>query len=300
MNVAVLNPAGWVAVQEKSLMITAFALIMLVVVPVIIMVLAFSFKYRSSNTQAKYLPDWCHNNILEAIWWGIPTIIIIILATITYISTHKLDPYRKLEHEGKPVEIYAIALDWKWLFIIPEYNIASVNHLVVPVNRPLNFTVTADAPMNSFMIPQLGGQIYAMQGMETKIHLIAEKIGIFDGYSSNYSGFGFSGMRFKLESKNDKGFEEWVSYVKNKNNFALTKDTYYAKLLPPTRKHKPEYYSSVEEGLYRHIVEKYMMSHGDMEHAHHHGHHEKQYTREDHLHDVGHVSKYYERTGNHH
>lgn len=315
INLAVLNPAGWVAMQEKSIMITTFLLIMLVVVPVIIMVFVFSYKYRASNVKAKYLPNWSHNTLLELIWWGIPSIIILILAIMTWSTTHKLDPYRKLEHPAKPLEIQVVALDWKWLFIFPEQNIASLNYLVVPVNRPLNFTITADAPMNSFMIPQLGGQIYAMQGMKTKIHLIAEKTGTFDGYSSNYSGYGFSGMRFKLDSKNEQEFEDWVAIVKNKNNYALNKDLYNTHLLPPSRKNPAEYYSSVDGELFENIVNKYMMghsmeSHHDMqenknhemhssdEHSGHEEHNLK--SQEINYDDVKHVAQYYKKTGNSH
>ena len=200
MNLAVLNPVGEIAAQEKSLISTAVLLMLIVVVPVIIMVFLFAWKYRASSTKAKYTPNWAHNTWLEIVWWGIPSSIIIALATITWITTHKLDPYRPLDSKEKPVEIQVVALDWKWLFFYPEYNIATVNHIQIPVGRPINFRITADAPMNSFMIPQLGGQIYAMQGMETKIHLIAEKPGEFDGYSSNYSGHGLSGMNFKVHT----------------------------------------------------------------------------------------------------
>ena len=299
MNLAVLNPAGWVAMQEKNLMLTTFGLIMLVVVPVIIMVFVFSWKYRASNTKAKYSPNWCHSTLLEIIWWAIPSVIIAILAYITWVSSHKLDPYRPLEHNSKPIEIQAVALDWKWLFFIPEFNIATVNYLEVPTNRPLNFKITADAPMNSFMVPQLGGQIYAMQGMETQIHLIANKEGTFDGYSSNYSGFGFSGMNFKIKAGTEEEFQQWIAKVQT-NNKKLTKTHYYSHLLPPTKKHPIELYSSVERGLYKHIVDKYLMVHSHsqkMKHHNHHGHHKK-YTQENHIRDVKeNVAKYYEKTG---
>jgi cytochrome o ubiquinol oxidase subunit II len=299
MNIAVLNPVGEVAAQEKSLMITAVWLILLVVIPVIIMVFVFAWKYRASNTKATYKPNWNHNTLLEIVWWGIPSIIITILAVITWITTHKLDPYRKLDHPAKPLEVQVVALDWKWLFFYPEQNIATVNYIHAPVNRPINFTITADAPMNSFMIPQLGGQIYAMQGMETKLHLISEQLGTFDGYSANYSGHGFSGMHFKVNITSEADFQKWVNDAQ-KLNKPLTKAHYYEKLLPPTKNNPVETFSTVEDGLYKHTVNKYMMSHGGMEHhTHHDHHHEKQYSNKQHVHDVTHVAEYYKELKKH-
>jgi cytochrome o ubiquinol oxidase subunit 2 len=190
----------------------------------------------------------------------------------------------------KPVEIQVVALDWKWLFFYPEYNIATVNHIQIPVGRPINFRITADAPMNSFMIPQLGGQIYAMQGMETKIHLIAEKPGEFDGYSSNYSGHGFSGMNFKVNAGSEEEFQTWIQKIKE-HGIPLTKEFYYSNLLPPTKNNKVEYYSKFDDTLFQHILKKYLMSHDMSSHSgeHHHGEH---YTIEDHKKDLQ-VGEYY-------
>ncbi|MFT4968257.1 MAG: cytochrome o ubiquinol oxidase subunit 2 [Candidatus Deianiraeaceae bacterium] len=296
MSLAVLNPAGSIALQEKNLLIMVTVLMLIIVVPVVIMVFVFAWKYRASNTKAKYSPNWCHSNVLEAIWWGIPSVLIVILAIITWVSTQKLDPYRKLEHKADPVEIQVVALDWKWLFLYPEYNIATVNYIKIPLNRPINFSVTADAPMNSFMIPRLGGQIYAMQGMETKIHLIAEEIGEFDGYSANYSGHGFSGMNFKAVSASEEEFQNWVVNIKNNGN-VLTKQYYYDNLIPPTKSHPVELFASTEKGLYRHIIDKYLMSHSGMNHAHHHK--KAEYSTDQHIRDVGHVSEYYKNISHH-
>jgi cytochrome o ubiquinol oxidase subunit 2 len=308
MNLAVLNPVGEIAAQEKSLMITAVSLMLVVVVPVVIMVFWFAWKYRASSVKAKYTPNWEHNTWLEVIWWGIPSIIVAVLATITWITTHKLDPYRPLDSKEKPVEIQVVALDWKWLFFYPEYNIATVNHIQIPVGKPINFRITADAPMNSFMIPQLGGQIYAMQGMETKIHLIAEKPGEFDGYSSNYSGHGFSGMHFKVNAGSEEEFQTWIQEIKEYGT-SLTKELYYSNLLPPTKNNKVEYYSKFDETLFEHILKKYLMSH-DMSHgkehsnvidssSHHHSHHGSDYTLEEHKKDLMHVAEYYKHIGHH-
>ena len=241
MNIAVFNPVGIIASQEKSLLIFSFLLMLIVVIPVMIMIISFA--------------------ILEIIWWGIPTILIIILGTVTWKTTHKLDPYRPLEHSTKPIEIQAIALDWKWLFIYPEYNIATVNFIQFPVNTPLNFKITADAPMNALAIPQLGGQIYAMQGMETQIHWISEKEGEFKGYSSNYSGRGFSGMNFIAKAVTQEEFEKWVEYVRTEGG-NLTQSYYDERLLPQTVSEPVQVFSSVEKNLYRGVIDKFMMSHG--------------------------------------
>jgi cytochrome o ubiquinol oxidase subunit 2 len=261
MNIAVFNPVGIIASQEKSLLIFSFLLMLIVVIPVMIMIIAFAYRYRASNTKAKYSPNWSHSTILEIIWWGIPTILIIILGTVTWKTTHKLDPYRPLEHSTKPIEIQAIALDWKWLFIYPDYNIATVNFIQFPVDTPLNFKITADAPMNALAIPQLGGQIYAMQGMETQIHWISEKEGEFKGYSSNYSGRGFSGMNFIAKAVTQEEFEKWVEYVRTEGG-NLTQSYYDEKLLPQTVSEPVQVFSSVEKNLYRGVIDKFMMSHG--------------------------------------
>ncbi len=261
MNIAVFNPAGTIASQEKGLLIFSFLLMLIVVVPVMIMIVTFAYRYRASNTKAKYSPNWCHSTILEIIWWGIPTILVAVLAVVTWKSTHELDPYKPLEHPKKPITIQAIALDWKWLFIYPEYNIATLNFIQFPTDVPLNFVITADAPMNALAIPALGGQIYAMQGMETKMHWIAEKEGEFRGYSSNYSGRGFSGMNFIAKATSQEDFDKWVEYVKTEGE-NLSGDYYNEKLFVQTLNEPVKLFGSVEKNLYRSVVDKFMMSHG--------------------------------------
>ena len=117
----VLDPKGWVAKQELHLLITAVLLMLIVVVPVLVLILVIARRYRSSNKKAKYTPDWAHSNTLEAIWWAIPCAIIVVLATITWKTTHKLDPYKSLAVGGKPLTIEVVALQWRWLFIYPEH-----------------------------------------------------------------------------------------------------------------------------------------------------------------------------------
>ncbi|WP_265449235.1 ubiquinol oxidase subunit II, partial [Aeromonas salmonicida] len=214
-DMALMNPKGQIGLEQKSLILTALGLMLIVVIPVIIMAVVFARKYRASNTDAKYTPDWSHSNKIEAVVWTVPVIIVVILATITWKTSHELDPYKPLDSEVKPILVDVISLDWKWLFVYPELGIASVNELAFPVNTPVNFRVTSDTVMNSFFIPKLGGQIYAMAGMQTKLHLIANEAGKYDGISSSYSGAGFSGMKFKAIATQDQaGFDAWVAKVK--------------------------------------------------------------------------------------
>jgi cytochrome o ubiquinol oxidase subunit 2 len=198
VNIEVFNPKGSIAEKQRNLIIFASLLSLLVIIPVYILTFTFLFKYRETNKKARYTPDWDHNRIYETIWWGIPIAVILLLSIVTWNSTHALDPYKPLSSSEKPLDIQVVALQWKWLFIYPEQNVATVNYVQIPVNRPVTFTITSDAPMNSLWIPQLGGQIYAMSGMSTQLHLIANHAGSYNGSSANISGEGFAGMRFKV------------------------------------------------------------------------------------------------------
>lgn len=161
-----------------------------------------------------YAPKWSHSTKIEVVIWTVPILIIIALGVITYKSTHALDPYRPLESDVKPITIEVVSLDWKWVFIYPEQGIATVNKIVFPANTPINFRITSDSVMNSFFIPGLGGQIYAMAGMTTKLHLIANRNAEMDGISANYSGAGFTGMKFKAIATTQADFDAWVNEVK--------------------------------------------------------------------------------------
>ncbi|MFA6916106.1 MAG: ubiquinol oxidase subunit II [Parachlamydiales bacterium] len=223
--IAMLNPKGIIALKEKKLMLIATALMLIVVIPVFILTVYVAWKYRAGNTKAEYDPNWNHSILAETVWWGFPFIIIAILSVYAYESSHELDPYRPLQSETKPLRIQVVALQWKWLFIYPEQNVATVNFIQFPEKTPINFEISADAPMNSFWIPQLGGQVYAMPGMTTKLHLIADEQGLFSGYSANISGVGFAGMTFKAQASSEEDFNKWVADVK-KSTEKLNVDSY--------------------------------------------------------------------------
>ncbi|HBP49521.1 ubiquinol oxidase subunit II [Pseudomonas sp. FSL R10-0056] len=254
-NMTLLDPVGQVGIEERNLIITATLLMLLVVVPVIIMTLVFAWKYRASNTSATYTPKWSHSTKIEVVIWTVPILIIIALGVITYKSTHALDPYRPLESDVKPITIEVVAMDWKWMFIYPEQGIATVNKIVFPANTPVNFRITSDTVMNSFFIPGLGGQIYAMAGMTTKLHLIANRNAEMEGISANYSGAGFTGMKFKAIATTQADFDAWVSEVKASPK-QLDQAEYEA-LSKPSQNNPVELFSSYTPNLFQKIVDKY-------------------------------------------
>ncbi|WP_339533213.1 ubiquinol oxidase subunit II [Pseudomonas mucidolens] len=254
-NWTLLDPKGQVGLDQRNLIITATLLMLLVVVPVIVMTFAFAWKYRASNTKATYAPKWSHSTKIEIAVWLVPVLIIIALGYITYKSTHELDPYRPLESDVPPITIEVVALDWKWLFIYPDQGIATVNKIVFPANTPINFKVTSDAVMNSFFIPGLGGQIYAMAGMQTKLHLIANQNAELDGISANYSGAGFTGMKFKAIATTQEAFDAWVKEAKSSPK--QLEQAEYEALAKPSQNNPVELYSSYTPDLFQKIIDKY-------------------------------------------
>jgi len=256
-HVAVFTPQGPVATKERNLIYCALALAVMVVVPVFVMLFWFSWRYREGNPKgkAKYRPEWDHSNKAEAVWWLVPLALITVLSVVAWNSSHALDPFKPLASTTKPLTVQVIALDWKWLFIYPEQNIASVNYFQMPTDTPVNFEITADAPMNSFWIPQLGGQIYAMPGMSTHLSLMADHPGDYRGSSANLSGEGFAGMDFTVHAGSQADFLAWVKTVKQSPS-VLTQQT-YAALAEPSRNNPVSYYSSEQVYLYDTVVEKY-------------------------------------------
>lgn len=268
---ALLSPKGQVAMEQRSLILTAFGLMLIVVIPAILMAVLFAWKYRASNTNAKYSPNWSHSNKVEAVVWTIPILIILFLSVLTWKSTHALEPSKPLASDVKPVEIDVVALDWKWLFIYPEQGIATVNEIAFPANTPVSFKITSNSVMNSFFIPTLGSQIYAMAGMQTELHLIANEPGTFKGISSNFSGRGFSGMKFNaIATKDDAEFQQWVAKAKAAPNALTTMDD-FEKLAAPSENHPVEYFSTANPDLFKQVVDKFKMSHGKMDMPQHEG-----------------------------
>jgi cytochrome o ubiquinol oxidase subunit II len=252
-----LDPKGVVGIQEKSLILTATYAMLLVVVPVIVLTLLFAWQYRQSNTNAEYLPKWAHSNKIEVVIWVVPSVIILFLAVLTYQTSHSLDPYRPLNDETnvKPIHVEVVALDWKWLFIYPDEGIATVNQLAFPVNTPVDFRITSDSVMNSFFIPQLGSQVYAMAGMRTQLHLISNEVGNYLGESANYSGRGFSDMRFRALALSADDYNAWIQKVKASSEQLDSSN--YPKVAAPSVANPVEYFSHAEPSLFDGILAKY-------------------------------------------
>jgi cytochrome o ubiquinol oxidase subunit 2 len=255
-DIAMLYPKGQIALKERNLLLTIQAIMLLVVIPVYILTFVFSWKYRADNPKGKYEPHLQDHRIAETIWWGIPLVIVAIISVLTWIRTHELDPFKPLVSDKKPLKIQVVALQWKWLFLYPEEKIASINFVQFPENTPVHFEITADAPMNSFWIPQLGSQIYAMPKMKTELNLIADKVGDYRGASANISGVGFSGMHFIARASTEKEFQEWVDSAKASKR-SLTFNEYRA-LAKPSQDHPVALYELKDEDLFDEILMKFM------------------------------------------
>ena len=260
----VLQPSGDIAAQQRDLLVISTLLMLLIIIPVMYLIITFAWKYRASNTEAEYEPEWDHSTKLELVIWACPLLIIICLGALTWMGTHLLDPYRPLNRLDdkrfvaeavKPLDVQVVALDWKWLFIYPEYGIATVNQMAAPVDRPINFKITASSVMNAFYVPALSGMIYAMPGMETKLHAVINRPGDYQGISANYSGAGFSHMKFRFLGMTDDEFAKWVETVKASTT-PLDRELYLTKLEVPTENEPVAYYGTVAKDLYPAILNK--------------------------------------------
>ena len=259
-HIVLFNPKGPVADREISLIILAFAFMLIVVVPVFIMAIWFSIKYRESNTKSTYKPRWANSTKIEWAIWMVPVLIVILLSYHTWSKTHQLDPYKPLDFPGKEIQIEVVSMDWGWLFIYPDYDMATVNELVFQVNTPLSFKLTSSTVMTSFFIPQLGSQMYAMAGMQTRLHLMAEETGTFEGQNQEFSGKGYENMHFRVIAATPEEFRKWVNKVKTSSEtLSIAR---YNELSMPNLNYAVTYYSSVDSDLFQYILSKYMGGYG--------------------------------------
>jgi cytochrome o ubiquinol oxidase subunit II len=248
----ILDPQGPVASAERLLLFNATAIMLVVVVPVILATLGFAWWYRSSNGRASRATDEGYEGRVEFVVWSIPALIVILLGGVIWIGSHQLDPRAPIPAKGDPLRVEVVALDWKWLFIYPDQRVASVNQLVIPVRTPIEFRLTSATVMNSFFVPQLGSQIYAMGGMTTHLNLLADHPGEYPGFSANFSGDGFAWMRFIAKAVPAGDFDAWVKEVRG-NGPALD-DAGYAQLAKPSKALPPTTYRSVEPNLFERII----------------------------------------------
>lgn len=256
----ITHPKGIIARSELDLIATNYGLMLIIIVPTFIALLSIAWIYRSKNTKAKHEPEKTGGTLVQIILWTIPSIIVIVMATVTWDATHELDPYKPLKSDVKPITIQVVAMDWKWLFIYPEQGIATVNFVQFPEQTPIHFSHAADgSPMNSFWIPQLSGQIYSMTGMITPLHIMADEPGEYTGRAAEINGKGFADMTFVAKASTQSDFEEWVAHVK-RSPLQLT-HTVYEGLLNPSKCNPVALYSYVEKDLFDKVVMKYMHPH---------------------------------------
>lgn len=256
-NALVVHPKGIVAQSELELIITNIILMLLIILPTYILLFWVVWRYCIKNENAIYDPDHTYGLAGELLMWGLPSIIVVIMALVTWDATHKLNPYKPLESEVKPLAVQVVALDWKWLFIYPELGIATLNYFLIPERTPIHLRLTADgSPMNSFWIPQLSGQIYSMTGMSTQLYLMADAPGEYVGRAVEINGEGYADMSFSVKSTSLNEFQDWIAKVKNSSHH-LTEDT-YEELLKPSVNKSIILFSEVENDLYHKIIHKYM------------------------------------------
>jgi cytochrome o ubiquinol oxidase subunit 2 len=262
-DMVVLSPSGFIAAQQRDLLIGITLLMLLIIIPVMGLTVFFAWRY-SAKRGSTYDPNWSHSANLELIIWTAPLLIIICLSAMTWVGTHLLDPFRPLEKIGErrpvaanvePLEVEVVALDWKWLFVYPQYGIATVNKMAAPVDRPISFHITAQSVMNAFYVPALAGMIYAMPGMESQLNAVMNLPGSYDGFSTNYSGAGFSGMRFTFEAVDQPGFDLWIAKARIEGQPTLGRAE-YLELAKPSENVPPSSFSDVDPDLFRRIVNR--------------------------------------------
>ena len=247
------NSSGVTGKEIGNTILITMSLMLIVVIPTVALSIWMPWKYRNSKKGTEYEPEWDHSSKIEWFAWGVPFTIVAILSVISYKTTFSLDPRKPLESDKPPLTIQVIALNWKWLFIYPEEKVASVNEIAFPVNRPIEFLVTSYANMNSFFIPKLGGQIYAMSGMENRLNIMANETGDCRGISANYSGSGFAGMRFKAKVTTEQDYQDWLAKVKSANSAIYSEK--HELFVHDSRDYPVTYFSDVNPLLYKDIIE---------------------------------------------
>jgi cytochrome o ubiquinol oxidase subunit II len=248
----VLDPKGPIALAEREILFNATGIMLAIVVPVMLATLGVAFWFRASNERARYQPNFRYSGRIELLVWSIPLMTVLLVGTVAWISSYDLDPPKPIASSVKPVRVQVVSLDWKWLFIYPEQGVASVNQLTIPVGTPVSFELTSSGVMNSFFVPQLGGQIYTMAGMVTHLNLQATYPGTYRGMSANFSGDGFADMHFNVDATSSENFARWVESTRSAGP-TLDKQT-YADLVKPSRAVAPFTYQSIAPGLFAGIL----------------------------------------------
>lgn len=245
-----LSPAGPIAAAIRDEFLFVCLVMLFVIGPVLVLVPLIAWHYRLSNTKSAYRPQWGFNWPLEGLIWIPPTIIVVVLAVFLWRDTHRLDPYKPLP--GQAITVQAIAADWKWIFIYPEQGVATVNRLVIPAGRPVHLNLTSATVMQSFLMPRLAGQIYAMAGMRTQLNFAADAPGSFWGENAQFNGTGFQNQKFEVASLDADGFARWLAEVRAQPN-RLDATAYQSLSRRSTLPH-PLAFGAVEPGLFDRVV----------------------------------------------
>jgi len=248
----VLDPKGPIAAAERQILFNSLGIMLAIVIPTILATLGVAYWFRASNTRARYMPEFAYSGRLEILVWSIPIMTVLLVGGVAWVGSHDLDPPKAIASAVKPVRVQVVSLDWKWLFIYPDQGIATVNQLTVPVGTPISFELTSSGVMNSFFVPQLGGQIYTMAGMVTRLHLQADHTGLYRGMSANYSGAGFSDMHFDVDAVPAQQFAQWAAAARDSGP-ALDAQA-YSELAKPSQAIAPFSYRAVAPGLFSSVV----------------------------------------------
>ncbi len=252
LKLGFLNPAGPVAGGERHLFFMVAFVLVFVAGPVLILTPLFAWHYRLSNSHRAFRPKWNFSWPLEGFIWIPPILIVIGLAFLLWTDTHRFDPYRRIAGAAAPVEVQAVALDWKWLFIYPDQHLATVNELDIPAGRPVRLHLTSATVMQSMLLPRLAGQIYAMAGMSTQLNFAADRPGVYKGENTQYNGKGFQAERFSVVALPAAGYQRWVEGVRRSG--PPLDAAAYQRLSKESVESKPLFFSSVPPGLYNHIL----------------------------------------------
>jgi cytochrome o ubiquinol oxidase subunit II len=248
----VLDPRGPISAAERLILFNSLGIMLAIVIPTILATLGVAWWFRSSNTRARYLPNFNYSGRLEILVWSVPAMTVLLVGGVAWVGSHDLDPRKSIASMAKPLIIQVVSLDWKWLFIYPDQGIATVNQLTIPLGTPVSFELTSTGVMNSFFVPQLGGQIYTMAGMMTRLHVQADHPGTYPGLSAQFSGDGFSDMGFRVEAVPAERFALWVDATRNAGP-ALDAPA-YTDLAKPSQAVTPFTYGSVAPNLFKRIL----------------------------------------------
>lgn len=259
-DVALMNPKGMVAIEQHRLLVYVTAVLLLIGIPSLLFFYYFAWRYRETNSRAVYSPNERHGLKLEVLIWTVPIIFALMVSVLLWPATYRLQPKNTLASSKPTMTIQVVALQWKWLFIYPEQGIATVNYVQIPVDTPVRFELTADeAPMSSFWVPHLGGQLYAMTGHVNPLNLMADETGDYPGSSAEINGTGFAGMKFTVRASSQVDYDTWVQSVRQSG--MQLDEVQYSKLVEPSKNNPAAVYARVNQDLYDTILVKYSGSH---------------------------------------